>query len=526
MRKLTGNAVKPPLCALLLVVGIAAVTALCTAAAQEFPTPDSIPRGTMVEMTLPSQTELQRLVDSGLSVDDVRGLTARVHVMAWDWPVLNSLGHSWRIVEDGPADEKAVQGYRANPEIQAAFEAWARDYPHLCQYRSLGTSTHGRALWAIHITENPGVEADKPAVKLIATIHGNEPVGTELLLNLAELLLTQYGTNPRITALVDATDIWLVPLMNPDGMTNLTRNNAQGYDLNRNFPIYGTNYTGNWFDTGVLGESTRQPEVAAIMRWSAERPFVLSANYHGGALVANYPYDHEPGVPSGQPAISPDEALFQTLALAYASNNPPMYASTVFPQGITNGSAWYSLNGGMQDWSYRFMGCMEMTLEVGYTKWPAADALPSYWADNRDAILAYLEKAHTGVRGLVLDRATGAPVYAKAEVAGNTQPVFSNPRVGNYHRILLPGTHSLSWSAPGYITYHADNIGVADGPATRRDVDLSDGDLDADGLVGAPDIQLAVNAVLGEPVVVDADVDGRGLSATDIQAVINQSLAR
>ena len=62
------------------------------------------------------------------------------------------------------------------------------------------------------------------------------------------------------------------------------RNNAEGYDLNRNFPDYFVNNS----------QSPIQPETRAIMDWLAGRQFVLSASLHGGALVANYPYDNKP----------------------------------------------------------------------------------------------------------------------------------------------------------------------------------------------------------------------------------------
>lgn len=501
---------------------LAAALALCAAA---FADGGAYPRGEVAEVTAASPEDMARLAASGLVVDGVNGLTARVYLLGDDCAALDALGFPYRILPPEAPDDKTVLGYRANAEIEAAFAQWAAAYPGLCATGSLGTSVQGRNLWYLRITANPAVEADKPAVKLISTIHGNEPVGTELLLDLAELLLEGYGADARLTALVDTTDLWLVPLMNPDGMEARSRFNANSQDLNRVFPVYSANYTGTFFDS-PLGDEGRQPEVAAVMRWSASRPFVVAANFHGGALVVNYPYDHEPGVPSGQPALSPDEDLLRVISLAYSSHNPDMYASTIFDEGVTNGSAWYSATGTMQDWSYRFMGCMEVTVELGVTKWPSYTLLPSYWEANREALLAYIETAHTGVRGLCLDRATGAPVLARVSVAGNSQPVFSSPHAGNYHRLLLPGTYSLSWEAPGHITYHVDGITVAGGPATRRDVTVSDGDLDSDGMVGAADIQLAVNAVLGDAVGVDADVDGRGLSATDIQAVINRSLAR
>jgi len=62
------------------------------------------------------------------------------------------------------------------------------------------------------------------------------------------------------------------------------RNNAADYDLNRNFPDYFVNNS----------ETSIQPETRAIMDWIADQQFVLSACLHGGALVANYPYDNKP----------------------------------------------------------------------------------------------------------------------------------------------------------------------------------------------------------------------------------------
>jgi carboxypeptidase D len=264
------------------------------------------------------------------------------------------------------------------------------------------------------------------------------------------------------------------------------------------------------------------------MRWYAEQGFTLAANFHGGAVVVNYPYDQIPGVPSGQPAICPDDALFQDISLRYASLNPVMSASTQFANGITNGSEWYILVGGLQDWAYRFLGSLHVTIELSNTKWPAAATLDSYWANNRDAMLAYLESVHMGVRGLVTDRVTGTGVETKVSVENNAQPMFGHAGLGNYHRPLPPGTYNLAWSAPGYITYRKDGVAVADGAETRVNVGISDGDVNGDGQVNSTDLQLVINAVLGRAsaVTVDADVDGRGVSATDVQAVVNMALNR
>lgn len=122
-------------------------------------------------------------------------------------------------------------------------------------------------------------------------MHGNEVVGRELLLLLAKYLCENYKLNDRITKLINSTRIHLMPSMNPDGYemskegdetSVIGRGNAHDIDLNRNFPDqYGTNR----FNV------KHEPETEAVMNWTLSTPFVLSANLHGGALVANYPFD-------------------------------------------------------------------------------------------------------------------------------------------------------------------------------------------------------------------------------------------
>lgn len=65
------------------------------------------------------------------------------------------------------------------------------------------------------------------------------------------------------------------------------RVNAAGVDLNRDFP--------NRLESQeeILSRApARQPETTALIQWILSRPFVLSANFHGGALVVSYPYDN------------------------------------------------------------------------------------------------------------------------------------------------------------------------------------------------------------------------------------------
>lgn len=89
----------------------------------------------------------------------------------------------------------------------------------------------------------------------------------------------------------------------------------------------------------------REPETQAIMAFTVAHTFVLSANFHGGSVVANYPYDgslNDRGCGSTISA-TPDQDIMVDVALTYSTNNPPMYDSNEFPDGIVNGAEWYCL---------------------------------------------------------------------------------------------------------------------------------------------------------------------------------------
>jgi len=143
------------------------------------------------------------------------------------------------------------------------------------------------------------------------------------------------------------------------------------------------------------------------MDWIARIPFVLSANLHGGALVANYPYDDGPkNLAFNVANLSPDNEVFRMLTLIYSNAHPRMhlgqpcppidpYSKTLleesFPEGITNGAAWYPVTGGMQDYNYLYSNDFEITLEIGCTKFPNASDLPNYWLENRESLLRFIE---------------------------------------------------------------------------------------------------------------------------------------
>jgi len=262
-----------------------------------------------------------------------------------------------------------------------------------------------------------------------------------------DYICTYYGQNTpigqRLKALVDSTSLHIIPSLNPDGFERGTRSNYNGVDLNRDFP--------DQFDSPNNTPTGRQKETQAMMQWTASHNFVLSASYHGGAVVANYPFDGNANRRSGVYAASPDDSVFKDIALLYAKTHASMSRSSEFTNGITNGAEWYVLYGGMQDWNYLWYNALELTLEISNTKYPSAPTLTSYWNDNLLAILKYSELVNTmGVRGVITDAVSGLPLKANITVP-NRHQVFSDAKNGDYYKLLTQGTYQVTATAAGYI---------------------------------------------------------------------------
>jgi carboxypeptidase D len=106
-----------------------------------------------------------------------------------------------------------------------------------------------------------------------------------------------------------------------DVKSDIGRSNAHQVDLNRNFPDQFDKDLASLSDSDFRKTDrenlVREPETAAVMEWIKEYPFVLSANLHGGSLVANYPYDDDASMTSKY-SKSPDDSVFRELALTYS----------------------------------------------------------------------------------------------------------------------------------------------------------------------------------------------------------------
>jgi len=277
-----------------------------------------------------------------------------------------------------------------------------------------------------------------------ANIHGDEMLGRELLIALARYLTDNYECDTRIKKIVDMTDIFLVPSVNPDGFEAESRYNCNDEDLNRAFP--------GWRDldnsrTQLMND--REKEVKVMMKWILDNPFVLSISFHDGRVMINYPWDDSPEAVEGKKAECPDDDVFSALSSTYANNHPFMWTgkclchSDTFSAGISNGAEWYLVDNGMQDFNYLFSNCFEITAELSCWKKPMEEHLDVEWSNNIESMLCILESVHGGIKGRVIEQDTGDHVPgALVVVEGRDKNVTTSYR-GEFWRLLLPGAYNI-----------------------------------------------------------------------------------
>ena len=185
---------------------------------------------------------------------------------------------------------------------------------------------------------------------------------------------------------------------------------------------------------------------------------------------------------------------------------------------MTVGWEWYQLYGGLQDWAYLYRGEHHVTIEVSTVGNPAFTRMDDYWNANRDGMLWWMGQAVTGLRGRVLDARNKAPLDAVVSVEGMPAPNFArtDPAVGDFHRVILPGSYTLTAAAEGYISQSAP-LTVPTGAAAEQTfylcpsagVNLSGTVVEAgSGLPLAATVEL-----LGASVTADTDPASGGYSA-------------
>ena len=281
------------------------------------------------------------------------------------------------------------------------MERFAAEYPEICKLVEIGESVQHRKLLALKISDNVEEEEyHEPEFLYSSTIHGDELCGFNMMLRLIDTLLRGYGNDSYLTNLVDNIQIYINPLANPDGVytddnnfvTNSTRENANGVDLNRSFPTV-TNSQLNVYE----------PEVKAMMDFADSHYFSLSANIHCGSEIVNYPWDSF----YAEELFLPDNYWFEQICSKYVETarqiDPEYMVSDIAQNGYVFGSNWYKIAGGRQDYMNYFHRCREITIELSNSYILHPDCLDEFWIKNRTSLINLIGECLNGVTGRVTD---------------------------------------------------------------------------------------------------------------------------
>ncbi|SEL68916.1 Por secretion system C-terminal sorting domain-containing protein [Aquimarina amphilecti] len=373
-----------------------------------------------------------------------------------------------------------LTAYPTYTDYVSMMNDFATNNPTICQVENIGATTEGdKALLFVKLSDNVGANEQEPRVMYTSSMHGDEIAGYPMMLNLIDFLLTAYNdtSHPRhleIKQLLDNNEVWINPLANPDGtyrnstnntsVANATRGNANNVDLNRNYPDPddGANPDGNSY----------QLETQHFMNFAASKHFVLSANFHGGIELINYPWDTYAGA-------HPDEDYFVHVSEEYrdfCQQNSPNGYFDALNNGITNGYDWYEVQGGRQDYQIHFHKGRELTVELSNAKTPAANQLVNFWNYNQEALIGFLKQVNYGIRGVVTDANTNQPIYAKVTVVGKEAYETWTPTElpeGDYYRPIKAGTYTLLYEAECYESKTVAGVVITDDQSVIQDVQLT-----------------------------------------------------
>jgi carboxypeptidase T len=262
----------------------------------------------------------------------------------------------------------SMGGFFTYQEFLDHLDAMATEYPDLISARSpIDTFlTHeNRPIYWLKISDNPNSNEPEPEVLYTSIHHAREPQSLAQLIFYMWYLLENYGTNDEVTYLVDNTEMYFIPMINPDGyIENETSNpnggglwrknkrdngnGTMGVDLNRNYEYkWGFDNIGSEPNPlpGSLGNTYRgpspasEPETKAVQWFCEDHEFQLALNYHSHGNYLIYPWGYIPS------PLSPDSNYFIAIAEQMTAQNNYVY-------GTGYETVNYATNGVSDDWMY------------------------------------------------------------------------------------------------------------------------------------------------------------------------------
>ncbi len=297
---------------------------------------------------------------------------------------LGSMGGFYKLEEVLSTLDELKQQYGAKGLITQKF--------------SIGKSFEGRDIYAIKISDNANTDEGEPQVLYTALTHAREPQGMMTIFYFIYYLLENYDTNSRVRNIVDNHEIYIVPVVNPDGYYANQKNspngggmrrkncNGNGIDLNRNFgPTELWDYPNSGSSTSSYSETYRGTAAFSEKETAVLRDFVVSKkiktciNYHTYSNIFIYPWGYKDEIA---------HPMFVTMAKEMTKINGYRYGTA---QGLL-----YAVRGDSDSWFYKIPGVFAVTIEIGSSSdgfWPKSTRIFPLAEENLESNLRLAEFA-------------------------------------------------------------------------------------------------------------------------------------
>jgi hypothetical protein len=304
---------------------------------------------------------------------------------------------------------KGFEGYHTYVELSNEVRAVAAAHPAIAQSFSIGRSYQNRYLWAMKISDNVATDESEPEVLYDGGHHADEHMGVEMAIKIMHWLVDGYGTDPRITNIVNTREIWILFNLNPDGSErdiaggkfHYWRKNRQptpgttaiGTDLNRN---YGYRWGGGGRTSSNPRAITyRGPSAFSAPETRAVRAFLASRVVNGRQQIRTHITFHESGrlvmwpygytytnVPADMTKSDHDAFVHIGRAMAASNGYRPQQASDLY---ITSGTT--------RDYAYGVYRIFSYTFELSNGAYLDDSRIASETGRNRNAVLYLAERA-------------------------------------------------------------------------------------------------------------------------------------
>ncbi len=428
---------------------------------------------------------------------------------SWDFRITQSTEQNIKNLQS----PKDIAGYHTYEEALEVLQEVAANYPEICTLTDIADS-HGKEyfndgvtgyedyqhdIWMLKISDNVNENEDEPAVYYMGAHHAREPISTEVVLGIIEHLTTGYGNDEEITNMIDNAEIYIIPMVNPDGhevvlnqLNTWWRKNAADNNENGVFSYTSDgpdgvdpnrNYGWNWSGEGASGNPNSdlyygpyafsEPELAAMRDLMASHPFTAGISYHSYSELVLYPYGYSSS------CQAPDHEALSELAINMAETIPKIVGSGhYYPEQAND---LYPASGVTDDWAYGNHGIFSFTVELGQEFIPSASQVPTIVSDNIEAAMILLNRPnHQVLRGHIYDAETLDPIVAQVFIDGidNNGASFreaykSSEAFGAYYRLLKAGNVEATYSAYGYLPQTISDLSILSDEASIQDVYLT-----------------------------------------------------